>query len=183
MSNDPFCFQIWSGTLFLLTNQASYCWALLNSWEGHPRTPQTRHSRTSASLLGNFAGECLWCCSQKHRNSLSWNSPCGRSHECHPQWLSCLLSRVKRNRTPPSGSRLLFRCRDWQKAARLFRSRGPRCLIIPPLWHQSFSARLLLCVCDAGFQGTVNCVLTWRLRCCLSCAECQTKLRGNIVLV
>ena len=28
----------------------------------------------------------------------------------------------------------------------------------------SSSAQLLLCVCEAGFQGTANCVLTWRLR-------------------
>ena len=37
-------------------------------------------------------------------------------------------------------------------------------------------AQLLLCVCDAGFQGTVKCVLTWRLRRCHSCAECQNQV-------
>ena len=54
-----------------LTGEANHCWALLNSWEGHPRTPQTGHSRTTASQLGKFAGQCLWCCSQGSRRSLS----------------------------------------------------------------------------------------------------------------
>ena len=47
-----------------LTGQTTSCWALFTSWEGHQRTSQTRHSHLSASLLGKFAGQCLWCCSQ-----------------------------------------------------------------------------------------------------------------------
>ena len=45
----------------------------------------------------------------------SWTRGCWtfqRSHKCHPQWLSRVPSGVKGNRTPPSRSRLPFRCRD-----------------------------------------------------------------------
>ena len=44
-------------------------------------------------------------------------------------------------------------------------------------------AQLLLRVCDAGFQGTAHCVLTWRLRRCHSCAECQIRFCGNVIFV
>ena len=72
--NDPFCSQILSGTLIadrvnnklLLGTPQQLGRASLHFSDGH--------SHTSASLLGKFAGQCLWCCSQGNRKSLSWNS-------------------------------------------------------------------------------------------------------------
>ena len=116
MFNDHFWFQILVGTVSTLTGQTTV--GSLHDGERHLRTPLTGRSRTSASLLGKFAGRCLLCRSQGNRRSVPWSSEregclkphclmhsvplvCTsrtrgkRSHKCHPQRLSRMPSCVQ----------------------------------------------------------------------------------------
>ena len=72
---------------------------------------------------------------------------CSRSHECHPQWLSRMSSRVQWSRTPLSCTGMLIRCQDKQRSARLFRSRGPTIALV--FLHCDIRASLHNC-CSAS---------------------------------
>ena len=72
-----------------------------------------------------------------------------------PPTMAC----VKGNRTPPSCSRLLFRCQTGKELLGLSDHEVHCVRAFLHCEHQSSSPQLLLCVCDAGFQGTA--IASW----------------------
>ena len=161
----------------------------LHAGERHLRTPPTGHSRTSAPAHVCIAGQCLRCCSQGNRISVSWSSE-GGPHEASLSYALC-TTRVheldKRVLNLPTFSQMphngylvrLLACSEIAHLC-LFRVNRSAAGISNELLglsdHAVLGARaflhsdsrasrhdrwaqLLLCVCDAGFQNTSNCVL------------------------
>ena len=170
-----------------LTGRAHYCWAFLNSWEGHTRTPQTGHSRTSHhSWANSLVTVCdavlkgvtdhsrgvpteMRAARDLHTVSCTLHHSCARAGQegaelanaltdasrngCHVCSLACNeiahLRLVRDSRSAAKTSKELLGCSDHEiHGVRAFL----HCDIKASL--RDCWAELLLCVCDAGFQGT-----------------------------